>query len=80
MTSITPDLLVDEAMRRWPNTIRVFLDFGFHCVGCPIGCFHSVADACQEHDAELEPFLQALRLAATEPAGAVMTEAGPPPG
>ena len=66
MTSITPELLVDEAMRQWPATIRVFLNFGFHCVGCPIGCFHSVADACLEHDAQLEPFLQALRLAATD--------------
>src|SRR6476646_6424691 len=26
MTAITPDLLVDDVMRRWPATIRVFLD------------------------------------------------------
>ncbi len=80
MTSITPELLVDEAMRQWPATIRVFLDFGFHCVGCPIGCFHSLADACLEHHAELEPFLQALRLAAANSAGGATPEAGLPPG
>jgi hybrid cluster-associated redox disulfide protein len=65
MTAITPELLVDEAMKQWPETIRVFLDYGFHCVGCPIGCFHSVAEACQEHHTELDRFLQALQLAAT---------------
>jgi hybrid cluster-associated redox disulfide protein len=66
MTTITPDLLVDDVMRRWPATIRVFLDFGFLCVGCPIGCFHSVEDACREHHAELPVFLAALRAAAVQ--------------
>ncbi len=65
MTTITPDWLVDDVMRRWPATIRVFLDTRFHCVGCPIGCFHTVADACREHEAELQPFLDALEAAAT---------------
>ena len=47
MPEITPDLLVDDVMRQWPGTIRVFLDFKFMCVGCPIACFHSVEDACR---------------------------------
>ncbi|MFO1151566.1 MAG: DUF1858 domain-containing protein [Alsobacter sp.] len=64
MPAITPDCLVDDVMRRWPATIRVFLDTKFHCVGCPIGCFHTVADACREHDAALPPFLDALNAAA----------------
>ena len=64
MPAITPDWLVDDVMRRWPATIRVFLDTRFHCVGCPIGCFHTVADACREHEAELQPFLDALNAAA----------------
>jgi hybrid cluster-associated redox disulfide protein len=57
---IRKDQLVDDVMRRWPETIRVFLDYGFHCVGCPIGCFHSVEDACREHHANLALFLADL--------------------
>lgn len=64
MPAITSDLLVDDVMRRWPATIRVFLDFRFLCVGCPIGIFHSVEDACREHGTETAPFLAALRAAA----------------
>ena len=41
--------LVDDIMRRWPATIRVFLDYRTQCVGCPIACFHTVDDACCEH-------------------------------
>jgi hybrid cluster-associated redox disulfide protein len=60
------DMTVDEVMRRWPATIRVFLGFRMHCVGCPIAGFHSIADTCREHRAEPVLFLAALRAAAAE--------------
>ena len=55
---------VDEIMRRWPATIRIFLDFRMLCVGCPIAPFHTVTDACREYHIELGAFLAALREAA----------------
>ena len=39
---------VDDVMRRWPATIRVFLNYRMRCVGCPIACFHTIEDACRE--------------------------------
>lgn len=51
---------VDDVMRRWPMTIRVFLNHRMHCVGCPITCFHTVADACREHGVDQEQFLAEL--------------------
>ena len=53
--------LVDDVMRRWPATIRVFLNYGMRCVGCPIACFHTVDDACHEHGVERAAFLADLR-------------------
>lgn len=64
MSLVTADRLVDDVMREWPATIRVFLDLRFMCVGCPIGCFHSVADACREHHADLDAVLDRLEAAA----------------
>ncbi|WP_368086324.1 DUF1858 domain-containing protein [Microvirga flocculans] len=52
--------LVDDVMRRWPATIRVFLNHKMHCVGCPITCFHTVADACREHNVNQTGFLAEL--------------------
>jgi hybrid cluster-associated redox disulfide protein len=63
--AIHPYLLVDDVMTRWPATIRVFLDFKFSCVGCPIASFHSVDDACREHGADEDRFMAALRGAIT---------------
>lgn len=59
--SIGPSTLVDDIMRRWPGTLRSFLDHRMNCPGCPIACFHSVADACREHHVEVEAFLSDLR-------------------
>ena len=54
-------MLVDDVMRRWPSTIRAFLDHRMGCPGCPIGCFHTLEDACLEHGADLTRFLGAVR-------------------
>jgi len=55
------DNLVDDVMSSTPETIRVFLAFRMGCVGCPIGCFHTVDDACREHGVDRDAFLRALR-------------------
>ena len=57
------DDLVDDVMRSAPETIRVFLEFRMGCVGCPIGCFHTVDDACREHGVDADAFLDALHSA-----------------
>lgn len=61
---IDPTQLVDDVMRRWPATIRVFLDHGMRCVGCPIACFHTIDDACREHKVDRAAFLADLSTAA----------------
>lgn len=60
---VQPSQLVDEVMRRWPATIRVFLRHRMHCVGCPIACFHTVEEACREHGLETRIVLADLEKA-----------------
>jgi len=61
--SIESTQLVDDVMRRWPATIRVFMNHRMRCVGCPIACFHTVDDACREHGADCAKFLMDLQAA-----------------
>ena len=63
----TTEQTVDDVMRRWPSTIRVFIEFRMHCVGCPIATFHSVEEACSEHGIDLEAFLRSLHRAVQVP-------------
>ena len=62
-TEPDPDMPVDEIMRRWPATIRLFLRHRMVCVGCPIGTFHTLADACDAHGVDLGGFQARLRAA-----------------
>lgn len=61
--AINLGMSVDKVMRRWPMTIRVFLDFKTHCVGCPFAAFQTIEDACREHGLDRDLFLEALTLA-----------------
>jgi hybrid cluster-associated redox disulfide protein len=60
------DLPVDAVMRSWPGTTRAFLAFGMKCIGCPVGSFHSIEEACHEHKVDLGRFLAALVSAAAQ--------------
>lgn len=66
------DLCVSEIMARWPPTIGVFIDYGLHCIGCPIGVFHNLVDAAEEHGVPLEVLEREIEAAIVE-----ATEAGP---
>ena len=69
--------VVDDVMRRWPATIGVFITHRMGCVGCPIGCFHTVDDACREHGIDRVRFMSDLQAALprdTDPSA----EAAPP--
>jgi hybrid cluster-associated redox disulfide protein len=55
-----PDMPMDEILRRWPNAIRILIDHDMLCVGCPIGTFHTVSEACAAHEVDEEQFVAAL--------------------
>jgi hybrid cluster-associated redox disulfide protein len=55
-----PDMALSEFMQRWPETVAVFERYDMLCVGCLVGPFHTISDACLEHEVEEAEFLQAL--------------------
>jgi hybrid cluster-associated redox disulfide protein len=62
---ITAELMVDDVMRRWPATIAVFAHHRMLCIGCVVGPYHRVDEACAEHDIDLARFLADLNRAAS---------------
>jgi hybrid cluster-associated redox disulfide protein len=55
------DLTLSDIMRTWPQTVPVFLRHGMHCVGCRIGPFHTIADACAEYHLDEAVFVAELQ-------------------
>jgi hybrid cluster-associated redox disulfide protein len=68
-------MTLESIMTRWPGTVRVFVDWRLHCVGCPIADFHRLADSAQEHGYELDALKRAIELAI---ASGKASSAGPP--
>jgi len=60
---LAADDIVDEVMRKWPSAIAVFLKYELKCVGCPIGPFHTIEDACREHSVDCAVFIADLQRA-----------------
>jgi hybrid cluster-associated redox disulfide protein len=60
------DMTMDAMMREWPATIRVVLDHGLLCVGCPVAPFHTIADAAREHDLDRASLARDLKRAIAE--------------
>ncbi len=57
---------VGQIMNRWPETIAVFLDLGMHCIGCPVGGFHTLREAAFEHGLSLPALERAVATAIAE--------------
>ena len=55
------DMTMDVIMRQWPAAIRVILDHGLLCIGCPIAPFHTIVDACREYDVDTDTVLAEMR-------------------
>ena len=73
MTTIDlEDLTVSEIMRRWPATVRLFIDQHLLCVGCPIAPFHTLTDVASEHGVDYDDLVAAvLDIASAEKATTV---------
>ena len=58
---INPDVLVDVFLTDYPQAANVFVAHAMACVGCPIGGFHTLAEAAEIYNLDLRAFLQAIQ-------------------
>ena len=55
------ELSVEDLMRVWPETIRVFLCRRMACVGCAAAAFHTVEEVARIYDMRADVLLAELR-------------------
>ncbi len=58
---ISADHAVEAILDCWPAAAQVFVRRRMHCVGCEMGRFDTVADACRIYDQPLDAVLAELR-------------------
>lgn len=53
-------MMVADVMRRWPETIGVFVARQMACPGCPMAPFMTVAAAAQEYGLDVDALVAEL--------------------
>ena len=60
---ITKEMTIGEVAQKYPKTIFVFIDYGLHCVGCPVAPDETIEQAAKVHQLDLTKFLKDLNKA-----------------
>lgn len=66
MQEVKKEMTVNEVLEKYPKTIAVFMDYGLHCVGCPIAQSETIKALAQGHQLDLKKLLGDLNKAAKE--------------
>ncbi len=56
-------MTIGEVIKKYPKTVFVFLDYGLHCVGCPMISGETIEEAAKVHRLNLKKFLNDLNQA-----------------
>ncbi|MBS4032561.1 MAG: DUF1858 domain-containing protein [Clostridiales bacterium] len=64
MAKITQDMTIAQVLQEYPDTARVFMSLGIHCLGCPSASGESVHQAALKHGQEPDDLLRRLNEAA----------------
>ncbi len=62
-SGLSSNMTVKEVLEHYPQTLRLFLDMGLLCVGCPTEAFHTLEDVAREYSLNLCQLLQNLNTA-----------------
>ena len=67
MIQITKDTIIGDILDIAPQTARVFLAIGMHCLGCPSSRGETVEEACAVHGVDVEKLLAIVNEVANQP-------------
>ncbi len=65
-SKITKEMTINEAVQKHPKTALVFMDYGLHCVGCPMAPSETLEEAAKGHELDLDKLLADLNKAAEQ--------------
>ena len=57
---VTRETIIGDILDMDRTTAPYFMEIGMHCLGCPASRGESIAEACEVHGVDCEPFLAQL--------------------
>ncbi len=59
-------MTIGEVIKKYPKAVFVFIDYGLHCVGCPMAQNDTVEGAAKLHRLDLKKLLHDLNKVANK--------------
>lgn len=57
---IEKDTKIGEIVEKAPEKVKILLDAGMHCLGCPASQAETLEEACLVHGIEVEELIEKL--------------------
>ncbi len=57
---ITKENSIMEVVQKYPDTARVFMEFGMGCLGCAIAQFETIEQGAMAHGMDIGRLMEAL--------------------
>lgn len=61
---VSKKMTIGEVIKKYPKSAFVFIDYGLHCIGCPVAAGETIEEAARLHRVDLKKFLKDLKKAA----------------
>jgi len=65
---ITKEMSIGEIVRKYPQTVPVFMQHGLGCIGCAAAHFENLEQGAMAHGIDIETLVKALNEVVAEPA------------
>lgn len=63
MKKINKKMKIEEILDKYPETLGVFMEHGFHCIGCAAASFETIEDGAKSHKIDVDKFVEELNKA-----------------
>ena len=61
MAKINRDMGFSEVLQKYPETARIMLKHGLHCIGCHASAFETIEQGCTAHGMKEEDIEKLLK-------------------
>ena len=65
---ITKDMTFGEVLKKYPQTVKTFFEYGMHCFGCHLSVTESIEQGALAHGVEVDKLVDDLNKLVAETA------------
>lgn len=58
--AITKDMTFKEVLEKYPETVKVFLEYELHCIGCPMSALEKIEQGARAHRIDVNKLIEDL--------------------